>query len=511
MKDLRKKLAVLMILLLTALFLASCSSDNVDNFPFVTIGESGNDETAYVHSKYRVVVSRLASGELLEAVDGLCDRIEEKTGVYTAFSYDDEYGDLSEGEWLIAVGNVDIHGVTELLGLMRSNDYLCRSLTDMTVIGGRSDSATVVAIERFLNEILPVSDAERLIPEGGGFEYSGDYAVKGLYIGGVSVGSFDIVVEDSRDTVALESAYALRDKISETFGYWLDVSNKAAPNSEKNIHIYTDSKCQVGRAELECVGNGIILKAADRTGHLKNVDSFFSLLCSEGTSGELRVTVPRNLYSYYGGFNVTDTEQTSYSPSQCKIAFTALEALPKLNSPDAITVFRDAALQNEPQLVLLGNGVGLDIDTVKENFSGYQNIAVEYGYALSGENITCAKISESEKNGVLYQVFTVRSGEGAFVLVYVSGSSATDQFADVGELVGEKDLPVVAVSYIEGGGKIIFNGDGRGFFEKVAEQNISIYGRTLSYNCCVDVNRVAVTDESVDDKYGIRTVNIQVS
>ena len=518
MKDHIKYLRAFGILLLTALFLISCSSNNIDDFPFVTVGGSDDSEateaeTVYEYTKYRVIISRLASGELSNISRLLCEKIQENTGVYTTLCYDDEYSKGAEGEWAVFVGNVDIDRVKEVIRPMRSKDYICRSFEDKTLIGGKNDSATVTAVGRFIDEILPVSDAHRLIPEGGGFEYFGEYTVEGLYVEGVSIGDFDIVVEDDRDIPALRIAYALRDKISETFGFYLDVKHKKEAELGKNICIYTDSKCQVGRAELQYAENNIVLKAVDSTGLSKMTDTFFELLCSSGMSGELRVTIPKNLYSYYGDASFNENEQgaTDHGVGQCKLVFTVMDILPEIDSPLALTELRETVTEYSSDLLLFGKGSGSDGEILEENFREYRNISDELGCAFVGSDIVCVRKAVDDKGDLLCDVFSVRCGEAEFLLVYISGSTEDDMVIDIAELTGETDLPTVAIVYTENIGNITLVDSCHSFFDKVSESSSDIYGKAVSYKCYADVSRVIISDENSDNKFGIEAINISVS
>ena len=176
-----------------------------------------------------------------------------------------------------------------------------------------------------------------------------------------------------------------------------------------------------------------------------------------------------------------------------------------------VTDFKDAVKECSPQILLLGKRNNLNVDTVKENFIEYQSIEVENGYILTNGEFTCTEISESEKDGVLCQTIAVRDGKAEFLLIYVSGSSDADQVINIEELAGEADMPVIALTYVENGGKITLTDNRNGFFEKAAEQNINIYGKSVSYCCYADLNHIAIADESTDNRYGIKTINIQIS
>lgn len=494
-------------------------SNNVEDFPFVTVTsggeeESGDSETVSEYSKYRVVISRLASGELTSVSRLLVDGIREKTGVYTTISYDDEYKRSADGEWVIFVGNVDIDGVREVIRPMRSGDYICRSFEDKTIIGGKHDEASVTAIERFIEEILPASDAQRLIPEGGGFEYSAEYRVSGLYIQSVSIADFDIVVENNRDTAAQAIAYTLQNKISEVFGYWLDVKHGRDNDLGKNICIYTDNTCQAGRSELQYVGYNILLRSADSEGLNRAAEGLFELLCSSGTSGELNVTVPSLLYFYYGNTPPSETEgeDSDYNSTlECSIAFASADILPSIDSPSAAATLRETVLGYSSDLSFFGKCGEDDVEILRESFGNYQKVSGGTGCVLTKNAELCLWQSAKEYGSLLCEAFLISDGRAEFLLVYICGKTEEDIQIDISEFMGNRQLPIVAVTYTEGGGELTLISSRHGFFEMAVKDDLNIYGRSAEYRCYVDTSRVAVSDVGNENKFGIKAISISVS
>ena len=284
------------IMLFSVLFLISCSSKNVEELPFISLGS--DDKTLI--TEYRIVASRASSGQLLSYAERLCEELGDKTGVSSKLSYDDEYFPVSDGTWIVYIGNVDVTIVKDHLRLMRSDDYTCRSFDRVTVIGGRNDSSTVIAIERFIEEILPVSNEYRPIPEGGGFDHFGSYDAERLSVGGTSISEFEISVTSVDDVEAVALAYELRNELSDTFGYWLDVRTGKRSETGRGIYIGTDKTCADGRGELSFSGNDIFLEAVDKAGLEKLTDVFLQLLKSDGDTGILEPIIPEHIYVPHG-------------------------------------------------------------------------------------------------------------------------------------------------------------------------------------------------------------------
>ena len=479
--------------MLALLFLNSCVSNNDEKLPFVTLDGAEN----MLISEYRIVVSRLSSGEVIEAVRGLCADIEEHTGVASVLSYDDELSYISDGTWVIYVGNVDVLLVRDLIGNMRTDDYMCRSYDKETVIGGRSDSATLQAILRFTKEILPVSDNRHLIPTGGGFEHRGVYSIEKLYIGNASVRDFEIVTDSLFDTEAINTAYSLRRKISDSFGYWLNVRIGSRSETGRGIYVTRDEKCENGRAELSCSENGVILRAKDGQGLEKISDTFMDLLMSDADTDIQNPHIPDSLYVPYG-------------ETKCALALSLFSYLPIYGSMEENTLFKDTVYRYSPD-VLLGGGVIKENGNIISNLlDSYRCLVQDGGIALSSEKASVEKQKTELRDGVMCEVYCVKSGTLEFLLVYISGRAEEPIDLELEALVGNTPIPVIAVSYTEKGEGVTVTSSEQQYFEKVIDVACGSYKNAFSFVCYTDVSRLLVTDSGECDIYGIKRLTVAV-
>ena len=481
------------LLLLSVLFLNSCVSNNDEKLPFVTLDETNNA----IVSEYRIVVSRTASGEVLEAARELCSSIGEQTDVDTRLSYDDETVYVSDSTWVVYVGYVDTSAVRDILRNMRSEDYICRSYDRETIIGGRSDGATLNAILRFKNEILPVSDRFRLIPEGGGFEYKGEYSLNTLYIGDASVQDFEIVVYSAQDTEVIDTAYSLRQRISDTTGYWLDVCIGSRSKTGRGIYVIKDSECQLGRAELSNSKNDVILRAKDRKGLEKIADTFMNLLTSDSDKVIQKPNIPSALYVPYGEIS-------------CDLALSLLSYLPIFGSMELNADFKNTVAEYSPD-ILLGGAVTDEKRSIISNLlDNYDVLSADGGMALGGENINIERIKTEQYREVLCDTFYVKHGALEFMLVYLSGKATENISIELENIVGNTPLPIIAVSYTEGGEQVSVTHAGQPYFDTVISSDCSFYKRGFSFVCHTDVSRLSVTDGGDCDTYGIKLITIAV-
>ena len=488
-----KFLRILCVLTLAALSFTSCASKNDEDFPFITV----SDEENTLISEYRVIVSNTASGEVLDGARILKDKIMEQTGVEVFLNYDNESIIVRDGAHVIYVGYVDYPAVRDRLRNMRSLDYICRSFDDHTLIGGRSDEATVAALERFTEEILPASDSSRLIPEGGGFEFTGEYSVDELYVDSLNIRDFEIIVDNALDHSAVDFACSLRDRISEAFGYWLDVRIGEDTDSGRCIYVLTDSKCQGGRAELERSEKGITLKAADRTGLARIVDTFLSLLSADGTAGTLKPSIPNSFYIPYGN-------------TECAVGAAVFDFLPNISTPAACANLKKDILEISPDILICGNVSGTDAEILRESLNGYNNSSEDGEILFYLKEVSFSRISMKNFNGTLCHAASVKCGELEFILIYTSGNANQDVVIDVREIVGETPLPVVAVSYMPSGVDVTFESREQPLFEKVVDIRSELYKKSVSYVCYTDLSRLSVTVEPWDNMFGLKAIRVTI-
>ena len=485
---------ILCIITLAALFITSCASKNNDEFPFVSIGGEESEHT-HEHAEYIIVISASASGEISQKARILANKINERTGAAVALAYDNNEIPTTDSTRLVYIGNVDVFAVAKKISQMRSLDYTCRAFENFTLIGGKGDRATLTAIDRFINEILPVSTEQMLIPEGGGFDFTGKYEVDSLFVDGVSLGDFAIVVDSVSDIPAVDVAYSLRDKISEDFGYWLDIRVGNIKSTENYIRVLTDSKCQSGRGVLERNEKGIVIKAADRTGLSKVADNFLIHLSSDGVSGALKPSIPKNLYVPYG-----DTK--------CTVAATFMELLPTLSSPLAATSIKNSIEAFSPDVIFLGETDDKVRQILSNSLNSYTDLGASGGRVFGVRDMTVTRLVGNVVSGAMCEAFLIRYDELEFVIVYVSGGSGGEVMIDIEQLLGENPLPVVALSYTQSSTRVSFKS--RGYFEQITEQEGVLYGKATRYSCHADVSRLSVVVDSWVNSYGFNAITVSI-
>ena len=199
-----------------------------------------------------VIIPSGASSALASKAQEFVEALSDKIGVLSTLKYDNEHSSSPEGTVEILVGNTDRLESKNAMGLLKKNDYLCRWDTDYLVICGGSDESTVVAVESFINEFLPLSSKYSLMESGGGFECfeiataensdESETEMKKSTINGYSVDEFSIVYTAANKCGEKALAEMLRDLLCDRTGYLLDVVSSEALNSKtgKTITLSVD-------------------------------------------------------------------------------------------------------------------------------------------------------------------------------------------------------------------------------------------------------------------------------
>ena len=157
-----KRLVSLALVCLLSLSLFACSSGSADLHNLLNQG-AGEEYTNPAAACDVVIVPSTASDALIARARTLCTELAARTGIPASFFFDNEALPKQDDVRLILLGNT-AHALSDKhLGDLRRDDYLCALDEDALILGGKSDSATLAAIDRFSAELLPYADAEILI------------------------------------------------------------------------------------------------------------------------------------------------------------------------------------------------------------------------------------------------------------------------------------------------------------------------------------------------------------
>jgi hypothetical protein len=234
----------LIFALLLLCLLSSCSSckkddGGLDKFEqlIVSTDSPENEGEAFADAAY-VVVSHSAGFELVSRAVALADALTAKTGIATFLKYDSE--PTVSGTFEILLGYTTRLVAKENLTGLRDGDYICRYDRGYIVLGGRTESATLAALDKFEAEILPGASYAAIMSKDAHFEVMGEYPIDELTINGYPIHEYTIVYDDA----AVEIADAMARYVKVNSGFTLScVQLKNYDEKDgKSIRLVIDDK-----------------------------------------------------------------------------------------------------------------------------------------------------------------------------------------------------------------------------------------------------------------------------
>ena len=422
-----KMIKITCIFMLVIFIFTSCASKNDESTPFLPA--MGDGEI----SEIRVIIGKNESLEIIAAAEALCEKLSATVGKSAYVSY---AGDITatDGATEIWLGYESTAAAQNLMRDMRTDDFMCREVDGVVVLGGKSDRATVNAIERFCREILPLSTKYRLVPENGGFDQVGTYEIDKALINGVFVKNFEIVVESRNDEELLRAALYLQRSISDRTGYWLDIVEEGDRNFESNgIFLKWQSRQILGVGRVLPTQYGFDLSAEDHPGLVECIDTFVSLFAYR--DGDLQLELDREI-------------RTEYFSATFRISSMRLDGYLPFGSAGAFSTVMKAPLESKPDIIFTGIMSEEDNETVLKSFQGYSPIKDKNGEICGYfKNVSCEFISATEGGGIVKEYYTVESHGVKILLVRISGSPTEySDYADILQPADERGLPVAVIS-----------------------------------------------------------------
>ncbi len=237
----KRVLSLCLVIAICAVSLCACSERGDDNaFDLLeAMKEKAEEQTEQVtYEKYLIIIPAKSTSALSLIARDLAEKIEQKTGVDCEYKYDNADIQPDDKRLDILLGNTNRRVSADVLGRFKNDDYICKYSDGYLVLGGLSDAATVTAVQRFIDEILPSVTENKFIPSGLGFEYYGEYEIKDVLLCGYDIRDYTIVFSGLE---AQTMATALRDLLARQSGIYIDVkAGTANINAEKEIYLSID-------------------------------------------------------------------------------------------------------------------------------------------------------------------------------------------------------------------------------------------------------------------------------
>ena len=286
-----KRFALSAVLIAALLLLVSCKggangdaeSDDALSM-LLEIVESA--QTTAEAEYYVVVIPSEATSELARKANSLVLAIEEITGVDSVLEYENGDNPRRDGAMYIILGNTERNESRIALAELRDGDYVCKIIDEAIVIGGISDEDTIIAVDRFMSEVLPYASAEQIMSEEAGFEHFAESnAEVPVLLCGFLICDFGIV--GGSDAISRNAADSIRGAILSEEGSALDMLDSRRNGAKDIVLELVSSDTYVGEGYISYDGEDVILRAFDAYGMKVVSDRFCDLLLADEQTDEI--------------------------------------------------------------------------------------------------------------------------------------------------------------------------------------------------------------------------------
>ena len=446
---------------------------------------------------YRVVVSHDCSSKLLDAAKAFAASITEKTGIDASVIYDNEIDGRDILVTEVILGDADRDISSFLMKDMRDRDYICSCVEGSIVIGGKSEEATILALERFYSELLPKATSLYLMNPDDAFSYTAEYDDKAFKINTYDINEYSIVYSpsDGKDVSSLASK--LQSLILEKSGCSPDLCSDTS-YSGKRLELSLSSEDAVeNTAYLIPQGKNIILRAKDSFGLSVAIRDFIELL-----------------FDGNGDFSLQSTVECTYNGSVYTVASLERDGIFPLSSATASNFLKQTVFtETLPNAVFLG-GMTQDDEWILNRAPAY---VCEYESCGEVYLACCADSGSPERvdklegqNGApLVLAYEIDLGDSEFLLVRISGEISSDCEIKLSDLKNESDLPIFVMvhTWSETDEAYSVTLDGTGLC-KILNDGYSDDGYSYEFSCYADKNIFNVSMDGAYDDMGYRCVRL---
>lgn len=498
----RMALALLTVFLCVAL----CSCDWSDNYRSQLEIFDGSLIEAGESTPYRIVLPTDATAELAIAARELAEQIATQTESSVTVRYEHEE-DCYKGEaCLVLLGCVE--RVEAEMRLFKRDDYVCRMNENREIlIGGRSESATLAAIARFREEILPAASNLALMHENAGFTHLEEYAVEHFSLNGFELQEYRIVAE-GEDNTLLSLARWLRDEIAEQSGYYLSVLDEESfdGNGRALILRIEPTHSTLGQACLMPTQNGLALQAEDSYGVSIAVSAFADELSEAvlDSSRTLELERERALPYEKGGWELAMLSAEHLLPT---------DELPVLRSILDLIATRDADcffVEPVPQDLVRHFEENLTVRKVSSVDTGETDAVV--CCQDKAERICLKTVDGSREDGLTVSVWQVGEGDDCLRFLLLGGRLMQDTELDPSEYLGEDASAVMIVAQVRTGEFSLSLSGARTYgLELLFEEHYQATpsAEEIDFFAYGDPNRIRVEVDERGDALGYRSVFVE--
>ncbi len=474
MKKINRIIKLLCCIFTVAFIFCSCESNPVDDYPFIPFDSEIKEEM----SEISVIIPNGSSSAIVNAADSLCDAIKKKIDIPTYRKNENDI--ISKNSYVVLLGNFK-SGLSELhMRDLRIDDYVCIEDGETLILGGRTDTATLNAIERFKNEILPVSDIYTLIPHNGGFIHKGEYAISKYLLNGTELVDYKISINSNKDHLK-ESALKIQKVLAEQTGYWLDIVVGADYNdlngSIIRIEIINDSQGN-GIARITPTEKGLVLSANDETAIELCCDKFIDLILDDTDVESVEKSIEKPVV-------------ITFSTSSATVFSYIHDDKNPISALNAASIF-SPILQSSPDFVLLGKLDPVSGKVFSENLTRYKKSNVTNDSIYTYSNYNCKAIYYKESGGLTLEGYEMNNNELAFVLLRISGRTDEETEIEIPENIKNSNLPKVIIVHTLDSKKIRIADPSDSYLTKVIEKSGKYFSYDTHFSCYSDIEGMSV-------------------
>lgn len=180
-----------------------------------------------------------------DQVNKLAKNIEKATGVKPTVKSDSSFAaGIKTPERTILIGNIELNACKNALEGLRNKGYVVGIYDKYFVLGSKSASGTGDAIQYFKNTVLAeyAKEGKLVFNSKNNYKNEGNYDVRSLTIGGVSLADCEIVLSNKETISEKLLAINLKQLLYNKTGYTLEIVKKSA--ATKAGAIYIGSLCE---------------------------------------------------------------------------------------------------------------------------------------------------------------------------------------------------------------------------------------------------------------------------
>lgn len=422
--------------------LTSCSGlKEVDNYGYLLddINAVTTDPTATEKygdnesGSFYVIVPSGCDAEVYNAAKALCESIDEALGRSAYLYYEYEMPSITQRDRFIFVGNLENSVCRRNYETYRSDDYGYTLVDGVILVGGISDGATVLAIERFIDDVVSHATSENLMSAEDSYLFVGDYSdKKEIFLNGYALSEYHLVYMPG-DAEAKEIASSLRESIEQFFGYTLPLSSEGdTPAGVRSICVgrtYRADTLYYECADVETAifsySSGLSVISNSGFGLRLGVAHLYELLCDADESG-LEISEQIKL-----SFELDRLKLASLSFDKKDLSISEHLALNNEITAIDADVYRLVGISESCASVISRN-MAKDYACVKASHNGENDIY--YLYKLSALTASVDAVKEGDTE--LFIINFSRAGNG--LDFSVAELFASDCAGDFGERVSAK-------------------------------------------------------------------------